>query len=126
MKINYQHKALECYNPTTGDYDENYPEGTLFVEGKYEVCTTCNGNGHHFRSDLDENNLVSMMQDDGDYDGIEDYYNGSFDQVCSECKGQRVVFNPILPKWAEDRIWDWYESERYYRACRDSERRMGA
>jgi DnaJ-class molecular chaperone len=118
MKINYQHKALE--------YHENYPDGGLFVEGKYEVCTTCDGHGHHFRSDLDENHMVDMMREDCDYEGIEDYYGGSFDQICSQCKGQRVVFSPILPKWAEDRIWDWHESERESRACRDAERRMGA
>jgi len=118
MKVNFQHKALE--------HHENYPDGGLMVGGKYEVCTTCNGHGTHFRSDLDENNLVDMMREDGDYDGIEDYYNGAFDQVCSECKGKRVVFIPILPEWAEELMWIWYESEREHRACRDAERRVGA
>ena len=126
MKIQFKHTALQYHNPITGEYDENYPEGNLFVEGKYEVCTTCDGHGHHFRSDLDENHMVDMMREDCDYEGIEDYYGGRFDQICSQCRGQRVVFSPILPKWAEDRIWDWHESERESRACRDAERRMGA
>jgi hypothetical protein len=126
MKMNYQHNALKYHNPTTGEYDENYTEGTLFVNGKYEVCTTCDGNGSHFRSDLDENALIDGMREDGDEDGIDSYYAGSFDQSCDECKGKRVVFIPILPKWAYEAIYSWNKFEYESRAIRDAERRVGA
>lgn len=129
MKINYQHKALEYCNPLTGEYDENEeinPKGILVVDSKYEVCTTCNGHGSHFRSDLDENNLVDNMREDGDDEGIEAYYQGAYDQVCDECHGKRVVANPTLPAWAENRIYDWYESELKYRAICRAEQSVGA
>ena len=127
MKMNYQHPALAYHNPITGEYNEDMNEnGLIYVEATYEVCSTCGGHGHHFRSDLDENHMVDMMKEDCDYEGIEDYYNGSFDQICSQCNGNRVQLSPVLPKWAEERMWDWYESERESRACRDAERRVGA
>jgi len=127
MKINYQHPALEYHNPITGEYDEDMNEnGVINVEAKYEVCSTCGGHGSHFRSDLDENTLIDGMREDGDEDGIESYYNGRFDQVCSECHGQRVVAHPILPEWASESIYQWRQSERETNAIRNAERRVGA
>ena len=129
MKINFQHNALSYYNPINGQYDESEQtneDGFLEVEGKYEVCSTCNGHGSHFRSDLDENNLVDNMREDCDEEGIEAYYNGSFDQICEECNGQRVVFSPILPEWARELIWNYNYNVGEHNAIRDSERRMGA
>jgi hypothetical protein len=128
-KVSFQHKALRNYNPLTGEYDETQeinPNGILVVDGKYEVCSRCDGHGTHFRSDLDENHMVDMLEDDCDYEGLEEYHNGSFDQMCEECKGKRVVFNPILPEWADKRIADWYEYQMQSERERNAERRVGA
>ena len=127
MKINYQHPALECHNPSTGEYNEEINEvGEICVEATYEVCPTCSGNGTHFRSDLDENNLLDGMQEDGDYQGIESYYKGSFDQTCDQCSGQRVVAKPHLPKWAKDLVYQWRQFENESKAISNAERRVGA
>jgi hypothetical protein len=127
MKMNYQHPALAYYNPKTGEYNEDMNEdGFIYVEATYEVCSTCGGHGSHFRSDLDENALVDGMREDGDEDGIESYYGGSFDQVCSECNGKRVVLYPVLPEWADEAIYYWNKCEYESRAISDAERRMGA
>jgi len=127
MKINYQHRALQYHDPLTGEYNENINEdGNIYVNATYEVCGTCQGNGHHFRSDLDENNLMDSMHEDGDYESIESYYRGAFDETCNQCSGERVVLNPDLPKWAEELIFDWQRFENESRAISDAERRVGA
>jgi hypothetical protein len=127
MKMNYQHPALAYHNPITGEYNEDMNEnGLIYVEATYEVCSTCGGHGSHFRSDLDENALIDGMREDGDEDGIDSYYGGAFDQICSECRGQRVVSSPMLPEWANEAIYQWRKSENESRAIRDAERRVGA
>ncbi len=75
------------------------------------VCPDCNGDGHHFRRDLDETILFRSMQDDGDYEGLESYYSGQYDVVCIECNGANVVdvidwdyFKEKFPKYYNDVI----------------------
>ncbi len=73
------------------------------------VCPCCNGEGVHFRRDLDETSLVHSMQDDGDYEGLESYYRGAYDVGCTECNGANVVdvidwdyFKEKFPKYYKD------------------------
>lgn len=98
----------------------------ILVNGHYEVCSTCGGHGKHFRSDLDESRLVESMEEDGDYEGLESYYNGSYDQRCGECKGVRVVIVPELPDWLENEIENYDRCVREIRQMEEAERRMGA
>ena len=127
MKIKYKHPALEYCNPLTGEYDENINEnGEIYIDASYQVCPTCEGKGRHFRSDLDENDLIDGMQEDGDYEGIESYYAGQFDQTCTHCSGERVVEVPNLPKWAEILVYDWQKWYNQNAAIRAAERRVGA
>jgi hypothetical protein len=126
MKIKFQHPALDYHNPATGEYDEEFENVSIVCQGSYEVCACCKGTGSHFRSDLDEDNLVRSMYDDGDDDGMESYFNGAFDCICKECKGTRVVAVPVLPEWADRVITEWYRDEAEYNHIRDQERRVGA
>ena len=127
MKINYQHPAFIYYDPISGEYNEDVNEdGVLHVEAKYEVCHSCEGRGSHFRNDLDENELVDSMREDGDEEGLYCYYHGYFDQVCSECRGQRVVASPVLPEWANELMYLWIKSENEHRAISNAERSVGA
>ena len=125
----YYHGALEYHDPETGLYDKTEtinPEGGISVVVCKVVCPTCEGEGTHFRSDLDETSLYDSMVEDGDYDGIEAYRKGRFDQVCGECNGLRVVDEPQLPEWAQALVWAWEEDEEEARRYADMERRMGA
>lgn len=111
MKIQFYH---ECF-----DYNDNFlalGEEGLVVDAERIVCPTCDGNGHHFRRDLDENAMANSFQEDGDYDGYEAYRNGAFDERCSECNGRNVVDVPIwdkAPKWVAEAIEEFNEDARY-------------
>jgi hypothetical protein len=127
MKKVFQHDALENYCPITGEYNETLNQnGEILVHGKNEICPTCAGYGRHFRSDLDESSLYQSMVEDGDIDGIDHYMNGAFDEVCRECNGNKVLWVPNLPEWAQVLIDKWEEEEAEWRRYSDMERRMGA
>ena len=122
----FQSDLLVGYD-VNGNYKEGVnPEGKFYFEFAYVVCNECKGHGTHFRRDLDEDALVQSMLEDGDEEGVENYYRGRFDEVCSKCKGARVVGDYILPDWARKEIFDFYQWQSKQDAIRDSERRVGA
>jgi len=122
MKVKFYHKSLE--------YSENYNFDKLGTSGislncQRVVCPTCNGNGSHFRNDLDENNMINSINDDCDEDSFNAYLNGAFDQTCTECNGQNVVDYPnwsIAPDWIQKCVNDWEEEERHDAIVRRAER----
>ena len=114
---------------------EEYPEAdwagdsALWVNGKMIVCPTCQGTGSHVRRDIDDSRLVDMYHEDGDYDGLERYFKGAFDEVCTQCKGKNVVLDAnyeSVPEWARNAIDDWNQAEWEYQREVAAERRMGA
>lgn len=110
MRVKYYHESFE-YND---DFLELGEEG-LVLNAERILCPTCNGYGHHFRSDLDENAMVDSFREDGDDDGYSAYRGGAFDQRCEQCNGNKVVDEPIwneAPKWVQECIGDWYENKR--------------
>ena len=118
-----------CYYDENGNYDENEiinPEGKFYFDAHYVVCHECEGEGSHFRRDLDENRLVESMIEDGDDEGVESYYNGRYDEVCRCCHGLRVVYDYVLPEWAKKIMYEFRQWERQEMAIRDAERRVGA
>jgi len=119
--IKYQHPALEC--------EENDDKNFIMVPGKNIVCSKCEGFGQHDRRDIDTSKLIDSMIEDGDYDGIEAYHNGSYDQICTNCKGNKVVLEPdweSLPEWAKKAITSWEQSERESKEYERQEKAMGA
>jgi hypothetical protein len=104
-------------------------EFSIMVPGKMIVCPTCGGTGTHVRQDIDDSAMVDSMYEDGDYEGIEHYFNGGYDVQCTQCKGNNVVFEADweqLPQWAKDAISYWDECERESAAIQAAERAMGA
>lgn len=99
----------------------------IVVDGVMEVCPRCGGHGSHDRVDLDCSKLVDDMQQDGDYEGIEDYFNGAYSQTCEQCHGKNVVLAPYnVPEWAAKRMQDWDEQAAFDDAYAAQERAMGA
>jgi hypothetical protein len=111
MQVQFYH---ECF-----EYNENFKAlrvKHLSLDAERIVCPTCNGEGHHFRSDLDENDMVDSFNEDGDDDGLEAYQNGAFDEICRECNGKNIVDVPnweYAPKWVQKAIEKFYDDERY-------------
>jgi hypothetical protein len=78
----YTHPALT---------DENDKPVYLLVPVRKAVCPRCGGHGTHERQDIDMSRVVDSMNEDGDVDGLESYYKGKFDVICTECHGNNVV-----------------------------------
>jgi len=131
-KFKLSHPAL-CYaedETTETGYSGNHDGSDyIMVEGKMVVCPTCQGTGMMERQDLDMSRMVDNMREDGDDEGLERYFSGAFDVVCSHCNGSNVVLEPVwesVPKWAIDEMEAWDRSERESQRISDQERRMGA
>tara|TARA_Y100000034_G_scaffold114215_1_gene150056 strand:- start:686 stop:1159 length:474 start_codon:yes stop_codon:yes gene_type:complete len=108
------------------------PEGSLdydtteqkMIPFKWVVCDTCQGKGTHVNPSIDAGGL-SREDFDEDPDFAEEYTSGRYDVQCYECKGQRVVPEPLdeeFIKYLEERSRSAWESHQEMMA----ERRMGA
>jgi hypothetical protein len=117
MKINFSHPAFT---------DEDGKVIVFRLEGEMAVCPTCNGTGSHVRHDLDDSRMVDSMREDGDDEGLERYFNGAFDEVCTQCNGKNVVAEPVLDDEMAKEIDQWHQAEWEYRRECEAERRMGA
>ncbi len=98
----------------------------LRVAAEMVVCPCCQGQGRHFRSDLNESRLLELLTEEGDE---QDYFDGHYDQTCAECKGRNVVeeihwdsFRQKWPAYAK-RIDFWNECEAEDEAETQAERR---
>tara|TARA_R110000772_G_scaffold176676_4_gene288345 strand:+ start:498 stop:872 length:375 start_codon:yes stop_codon:yes gene_type:complete len=100
----------------------------LWVPTKKSICPECEGHGTHERQDIDMSLIVESMQEDGDIEGLDRYYSGSFDGPCFTCGGNNVIdefdWEYVQRKYPEEyrEIIDYdecaYESEMYSNAER--------
>lgn len=108
--------------------DEVLPEGhdgVFVVQTRFEVCDGCSGSGKVVDPSIDAGGLT---RDDlyDDYDFADDYFGGTYDVTCPDCRGKRVTPAFTLPKGVEEAVDDWiYDDYRFARACA-MERAMGA
>lgn len=119
-----EHPALEYV-----EHPEHEGGNYIMVTGHMEVCPECGGEGHHVRRDIDDSAMVDSMREDGDDEGLESYFSGGFDVVCTLCNGANVVLAPDydnIPEWAKQAMQSWDDSERESRQIEAQERRMGA
>ena len=120
-KLKFTHPAL--------DDQETGEQKIYWLEGIMVVCPECGGTGSHVRRDLDDSKLVEMLDADGDYEGLERYYAGAYDERCRGCDGKNVQLVPnedALSAEDHERIQSWYESEQESRQIEMQERRAGA
>jgi len=110
-KIKFEHPALDK---------------PIEVFGKYVVCPICEGEGSHERRDIDTSRMVDIMREDGDEEGLERYFAGAYNITCTECKGIRVVLEPVLPEDIQIQMRDYYDWKREDNEYAEQERRMGA
>lgn len=122
-KIRFTHPALT---------DKNGNLRVFMLPAERVVCQSCRGNGHHFRSDLDENRMIELIMEDGDDEEMDHYRRGGYDQTCQECKGRNVVdqvdwdaFSEAFPKESR-KIDNWNDCESDSRDYAASERAFGA
>jgi excinuclease UvrABC ATPase subunit len=101
-------------------------EEVILVDGENVVCPTCKGFGKTERTDIDCSKLVDDMREDGDDEGLESYFKGSYQETCPTCHGSNVIFSPILPEWATKEIQSYYESELEDMMYAEQERICGA
>jgi len=135
--IQYVHPAFEDAGKPEVKWRElpanrhGFKDVEFYVElqGHMIVCPECGGHGVHERRDIDCSRIVDMYLEDGDYDGLENYYSGAYDVLCTRCNGNNVIFAPdweSAPEWVEKCIRDWEDAEADSRAEQEAERRMGA
>lgn len=122
--IRFTHPAL--YN------EETEQEVVLNLPARRIVCPTCNGYGHHFRTDLDENSFVREIREERDEEGWQMYLAGYFNQACSQCQGEKVIdsidweyFRSVYPNEAKE-VSEWNAMQKRWEEEREWERRMGA
>lgn len=119
-------KTIKFYHESF-EYNDNFlalGEKGLVIKAQRIVCPECNGEGKHFRRDLDENDMIASFREDGNDDGYDAYLNGAFDQICNQCKGEKVLDEPIwdeAPTWVEKCIQDWNEDKRLEEQVRRAE-----
>lgn len=102
--------------------DDSYTIGV-----KYEVCGLCRGTGTHGDPSVDAGGFNPDDQDEG---WLERYFDGSYDVICSECVGHRVVPVP-MPRDAAERavlkkLEQWQEEMRAGAALNRAELLAGA
>ena len=107
-------------------YEHEALDAPVECNARYEVCSACHGTGAHERRDIDCSLLVDSMREDGDDEGLEQYFRGSMDIPCTLCHGANVVLVPELPEWAEKEIREYYDCMAEMRREQEAERRAGA
>ena len=92
----------------------------IWVNFEWDICQTCGGRGVHVNPSIDCNG-ITMEEFAEDPYFYEEYRNRSFDVVCYECKGKRVV-----PVCDDERVNKWRQEEVDCQSIYAAEKRMGA
>jgi len=100
--------------------------GEFTVQTHFEVCGNCRGSGKTVNPSIDASGLTSEdFAEDPDF--RDDYFGGTYDIVCAECSGHRVVAafdlerdlpGPVVKaiRFWEDSIAESVYTEAYERA----------
>src|SRR4051812_32029474 len=93
-------------------YTDEGDEEIVSLPGKYEVCDRCRGSGtvDCFEGGWSANDFETEADL---IDFQEEYSRGTYDKLCDECKGQRVVM--VIDEELCDPIW----LERYHKQLRE-------
>jgi len=70
---------------------------TLKLPARFEVCDLCNGKGTTVNPSIDAGGLTQEDFDE-DPDFEEEYFSGTYDIPCPQCRGKRVI--PVVSEGA--------------------------
>lgn len=71
--------------------DDDGNEEEVNLPTRYEVCSRCNGEGHHTNPSIDGNGITASEWAEWDDEDKENYMSGVYNVACYECSGKRVV-----------------------------------
>jgi len=111
-------------NPDDDDDDEK--EVVMDLPTRYEVCGMCEGSATVVNPSIDAGGLTQEDMYERGPEFEEEYFAGSYDVQCPECKGKRVVPHLEFPKEVQARVDEWYKDEADYARTVAMERAMGA
>ena len=129
-----KHKQVTFYveeHPTTfATIDDEMQVG---FPAEYVVCGDCRGTGKTYLG-WSAGDQPAFTQEDFAEEGpefVEDYFSGSYDRQCPECKGENVVLEIVERLFTEEQklFWKLYqdhldEMHAYDAEC-EAERRFG-
>ena len=125
MMKNFDHPSFQYVN-------EGEEAVKIMVPTIKQVCPACGGVGTHERRDIDCSLMVDSMREDGDEDGLANYFSGDYDVTCETCNGRNVIdeidfdyFVANFPEYYKAMV-SWDESERESARYDAQERAMGA
>lgn len=111
-------------------YADDGDEIDMVLPGRNELCRRCDGNGTHVNPAIDGNGLTSDdIYDLGGDDFLDDYLGGTYDTVCEQCRGDKVVVVPDEGRADPDVLAAYHQHQREeakWAAEIAAERRMGA
>ena len=73
--------------------DDEGSDEEVSIPCVWAVCYRCQGDGKHTNPSIDGNGLPQEYAEDMDF--MEEYLGGMYDVTCYECKGARVVAEPV-------------------------------
>lgn len=119
-----------AWDPFKGSFNEQTMIGLLYgdeqpVHCHFVVCPTCRGRGSHVNPSIDSHGISSQeFYDDPEF--AEDYFAGTYDVSCAECRGRRVVPRPDDNEPNKDAYDEAVRGHYEYLAEVEAERRVGA
>lgn len=107
--------------------DKDGDEHEIEAPALWEICSRCDGEGHHSNPSIDGNGITSSEWAEWDPEERETYMSGGYDVSCDECKtaGKILVVDSAAFErknpWAYA-LWEKseYEDEEYEKMA-DSE-----
>jgi hypothetical protein len=114
------------------DADGDEVEATHDLPAKFVACYECEGEGSTYLGWSNRDQPVYTSEDlADDPEWAEDMFAGRYDRPCPTCKGERVmlIVNEDALTDEDAEAWESYqeeqESEAYYDAIAEAERRFG-
>ena len=96
-------------------YSKDGEERQVEVFVPYEVCSRCEGEGHHGNTAFDGTSTEWWYENDPTGENLRDYIDGRYDVTCEKCRGKRVVLG-------HPRFENPQDEKDYWRAIERQER----